>query len=174
MLGLQPFATWILGKWTASYTQILSHYWSIEGEYSRSSLSAPIFHIDIGEIKEERAALQARYYPGNSFNISFGTVYQHARAELGGDIPATSGPNFFEMSNAAFTLGFGNRWQWGNGFTLGVDWFRWNQPLFARWENDSVLKNVSGSNARDIRRIMNNFNSLPTFVLLGLSIGYTF
>lgn len=173
-LGYQPFATWIPSKWSASYTQIFSSRWSLEGEYSRSSLSIPIKGIDIGAIREERVNLQARYYPGNSFNWTFGLVYQRAQAHLGADIPATSKINVFEMENFGLSAGLGNRWQWKNGFTFGVDWFRMNQPLFSRWENDSVLKTVSSDDASDLKSIMRAFNTLPTFVLLGLQLGYTF
>ena len=99
-LGYQPFTTWIPSKWTASYTQIFSRYWSLEGEYSRGSLSIPVYSVDIGRITEERVTLQARYYPGSSFNWSFGLLYQKGEAELGADIPATacSFPVFLRIS----------------------------------------------------------------------------
>lgn len=173
-VGYQPFTTWIPSKWTASYTQNLSRYWAIEGEYSKGSLSIPVYSIDIGEISEERVTLQARHFPGNSFNWSFGMIYQKGEAELGGDIPATTNHDVFEMESFGATLGFGNRWQWENGLTLGIDWFRMNQPFFGQWENESVLKQVSANDADDLKKIMRAFNTLPTFVFLGLNIGYTF
>lgn len=174
MLGYQPFATWIPSKWTASYTQIFNRKWSLEGEYSRSSLSFPLVGVDIGKIREERVNLQARYYPGNSFNWSFGLMYQHGEANLGGDIPATSGVDVFRMESFGATGGFGNRWQWENGFSFGIDWFRMNQPLFGRWEDKGVLKTVSKKDSDDLKRIMRAFNNFPTFVFFGLSVGYTF
>ena len=173
-LGYQPFTTWIPSKWTASYTQTFSRYWSLEGEYSKGSLSIPVYSVDIGEISEERAALQARYYPGNSFNWTFGLFYQKGEAELGADIPSTSKYDVFEMESFGATLGFGNRWQWDNGITFGIDWFRVNQPFFGQWENESVLKQVSADDADDLKKIMRAFNTLPTFVFLGLQLGYTF
>ncbi|MES2529326.1 MAG: hypothetical protein V4598_19720 [Bdellovibrionota bacterium] len=174
LLGYQPFTTWIPSKWTASYTQIFNRNWTLEGEYSKGSLSVPVFSVDIGEIKEERVSLQSRYYPGNSFNWSFGLMYQKGEAKLGADIPATTKLDVFEMESFGATLGFGNRWQWQNGFTLGIDWFRMNQPLFGRWENESVLKTVSADDADELKKIMRAFNTLPTFVFLGLQLGYTF
>ena len=173
-VGYQPFTTWIPGKWTASYTQIFNRYWTLEGEYSKGSLSVPVFSVDIGEIKEERVTLQSRYYPGNSFNWSFGLMYQKGEAKLGADIPATSSLDVFEMESFGATLGFGNRWQWQNGITFGIDWFRLNQPLFGRWENESVLKTVSANDADELKKIMRAFNTLPTFVFLGFQLGYTF
>lgn len=174
MLGFQPFTTWIPGKWTASYTQNFSRYWTLEGEYSRGSLSIPIKSIDIGAITEQRATLQARYFPGNSFNLSFGLLYQKGEAHLGADIPATSSVDVFAMENFGGTVGFGNRWQWENGITFGLDWLRINQPLFGRWEQEAVLKKVSANDASDLKKIMRAFNTLPTFVFLGISLGYTF
>ncbi len=173
-VGYQPFTTWIPSKWTASYTQIFSRYWTLEGEYSKGSLSVPVFSVDIGEIKEERVTLQTRYYPGNSFNWSFGLMYQKGEAKLGADIPATTSLDVFEMESFGATLGFGNRWQWQNGITFGIDWFRMNQPLFGRWENEAVLKTVSAKDADELKKIMRAFNTLPTFVLLGFQLGYTF
>jgi hypothetical protein len=174
MLGYRLFTTWIPSQWTASYTQNFSRYWTVEGEYARGSLSADFFGVDLGEVTEERVTLQARHYPGNSFNISFGLLYQKGSAELGADIPKTPVVNAFEMENFGVTAGLGNRWQWENGITVGVDWIRINQPLFNQWENDAVLKYVSASDARHIKRIMRNFNTLPTFVVLGFAVGYTF
>ena len=174
MVGFQPFTTWIPGKWTASYTQIFNRKWSVEGEYSRGTLSVPVFSVDIGEIKEERATLQARYFSGNSFNWTFGLMYQHAEAKLGADIPATSELDVFQMESFGATLGFGNRWQWENGITFGLDWFRINQPLFGRWEDESVLKTVAANDRDDLKKIMRGFNTLPTFVFLGIYLGYTF
>ncbi len=173
-VGYQPFTTWIPSKWTASYTQIFNRNWTLEGEYSKGSLSVPVFSVDIGEIKEERVTLQSRYYPGNSFNWSFGLMYQKGEAKLGADIPATSSLDVFEMESFGATLGFGNRWQWQNGMTFGIDWFRVNQPLFGRWENESVLKTVSANDADELKKIMRAFNTLPTFVFLGIQLGYTF
>jgi hypothetical protein len=173
-VGYQLFTTWIPSKWTASYTQNLSRYWAIEGEYSKGSLSLPVVGFDIGEVTEQRATVQARYFPGNSFNWSFGLLYQKGKAELGGDIPAVGSYEFFEMENFGATLGFGNRWQWENGITLGIDWFRVNQPLFGKWENDGVVKKLNSDDASDVKKIIRAFNTLPTFVLLGFQIGYTF
>lgn len=174
MLGYQAFTTWIPGKWTGSYTQIFNRKWSLEGEYSRATLSVPVLNVDIGKIREERVTLQARYYPGNSFNWTFGMMYQHGEANLGADIPATTNVDVFRMENFGATAGFGNRWQWKNGVTFGVDWFRMNQPLFGRWEDKGVLKTVSKKDADDLKKIMRAFNTFPTFVFFGLSVGYTF
>ncbi len=173
-VGYQPFTTWIPSKWTASYTQNFSRYWVLEGEYSKGSLSLPVYGIDIGEISEQRATLQARYFPGNSFNWSFGILFQKGEAELGGDIPSVGAENVFVMESFGATLGFGNRWQWESGVTFGIDWFRVNQPFFGQWEDEKVLKSVSADDASDLKRIMRAFNTLPTFVFLGIQIGYTF
>lgn len=174
MLGYQPFTTWIPSKWTAGFTKVLDRRWSVEGEYSRGSISIPISGVDIGEIREERVTLHALSYTGNSFHWRFGLLYQRGLAYLGADIPATTSLDVFEMESFGATLGLGNRWQWKNGITVGIDWLRVNQPLFFRWEDESVLKTVSAEDASDLKKIMRAFNTLPTFVLFGLHVGYTF
>lgn len=173
-LGYHLFSTWIPSKWSASYTQNFSRYWALEGEYSKGSLSLPVYGVDIGGITEERVTLQARYFPGNSFNWSFGLIYQKGKAELGGDIPSVEGEEYFRMESFGATLGMGNRWQWENGITFGVDWFRVNQPFFGQWEDESVLKAVNAEDSSDLKKIMRAFNTLPTFVFLGIHLGYTF
>lgn len=173
MVGYQLITSWIPSKWSASYTQNFNEKWSLEGEWSQGSISDPLIGVDVGHIKEWRATLQARRFTGNSFNFSFGPVYSHFDAKLGTDF----GVNYnskFSAENLGISGGFGNRWQWRNGLTVGIDWMRLNIPIFETKIDDDVLDDVTGSDSDDIKDAIKTFNRVPTFVLLGVNIGYTF
>lgn len=178
MFHYQPISTWMPSKKALSYTHIFSKEWSAEFEYAWASISFPVFGIDIGEISEKRYSLQARKYVGNSFHFIFGGYKNEFRARIGNDIldrMTDKSIDVFSVQNIGATLGIGNRWQLKNGFTWGVDWFRMNIPLFEKKTDDKILTNTSDEGDRDdIKKITRRFESFPTFVLLGLNIGYTF
>src|SRR5690606_37663613 len=127
---------------------------------------------------EKRYTLQARRYGGNSFNWSFGLVYNDFNARLGGDMLDRFGAEIkssFEVQNLGLTSGIGNRWQWQNGITLGIDWLRLNVPVIETNVRDDVLDDIGNSGDRDdVKKVIGTLNRIPTFVLLGLHVGYTF
>lgn len=178
MVGYQLVSSWLPSKKTVGYTHIFNEKWSLEGEYSWSTISDPLFWVDLGEIREERFYLQARRYVGNSFNFSFGAVYSEFEAKLGSDFLDDLGQELrssFEAQNIGVTGGIGNRWQWGNGITVGVDWIRINVPVVTTNIRDDVLDAVSEDDEQDdVKNVIETFNRIPTFVLFGLNIGYTF
>jgi len=178
MLGNQIITTWIPSKYTGSYTYIFNDKWSLEGEYSWASFSTKFVGIELGEISEGRSTLQARYYVSNSFHFSFGGVYSRFSAKLGNDYLDTLGNKIttgFSAENLGVTLGMGNRWQWSNGITFGVDWIRINYPLVTTKIDDNSLNDVADSADRnDLKDSLKTFNRIPTFVLFGLNVGYSF
>jgi hypothetical protein len=177
LVGYQFLTTWIPSKLTFSYTHIFNKRWSLEGEYSGGSISFPVVGVDLGKITEKRYSLQLRRYGGNSFHTSFGLSYSEFKARLGSDFLDDMGNEIkssFEVENLGLTAGFGNRWQWENGFTLGLDWARINIPLFETAVNDKVLKQIDKGDRADVRKVIRTFNRIPTFVLLGLNLGLTF
>lgn len=175
MLGYQFLTTWIPSKWTAGYTHIFNEKWSLEAEYSSASINTKYIGIDLGVVRESRIALQARRYVGNSFHFSFGPVLSQFEARLGSDIIASDYSQSFSSENLGVTGGIGNRWQWSNGVTFGVDWFRMNVPVLETSVKDKVLRDViDGGDRSDIKKVIRTFNRIPTFVLFGLNIGYTF
>ena len=175
MLGYQFLTTWIPSKWTAGYTHIFNEKWSLEAEYSSASINTKYIGIDLGVVRESRIALQARRYVGNSFHFSFGPVLSQFEARLGSDIIASDYSQSFSSENLGVTGGIGNRWQWSNGVTFGIDWFRMNVPVLETSVKDKVLRDViDGGDRSDIKKVIRTFNRIPTFVLFGLNIGYTF
>lgn len=178
MIGYQFLSTWLPSKKTISYTHIFNEKWSLEGEYSWSTISFPVVGIDLGEIKEQRYTLQARRYLSNSFHFTFGAVLSDFKARLGSDFLDDMGNEIrsdFEVENIGITAGMGNRWQWQNGVTVGIDWFRMNMPLFETELDDNVLKSIPGGEDQDeVKKVIRVLNRLPSFVLLGVNLGYTF
>lgn len=175
MLGYQFLTTWMPSKWTAGYTHIFNEKWSLEAEYSSASINTKYIGIDLGVVRESRIALQARRYVGNSFHFSFGPVLSQFEARLGSSMIASDYSQSFGSENLGVTGGIGNRWQWSNGITFGIDWFRMNVPVLETSVKDKVLKDViDGDDRSDIKKVIRTFNRIPTFVLFGLNIGYTF
>jgi hypothetical protein len=178
LVGFEALSTWLAFKKTLSYTHIIDKTWSVEGEYAWGSIGFPVVGIDIGDVTEKRYTIQARRYTGNSFHFLFGAVLSDLRASLGSDILDSFGQEIstdLGIQNLGVTGGIGNRWQFSNGVTFGIDWLRMNVPIFETKLNDRALKQAGQSGDRsDLRRVVRNFNHVPTYVLFGLSVGYTF
>jgi hypothetical protein len=176
MLGYQFLTTWLPGKKAINYSYIHSERWTWDLEYSWASIDTPIVGVDLGQIAEKRYSLMARRYVSNSFHFILGAMYQdfHARAsakmlQQGADIAT------FGAESAGAVLGIGNRWQWKNGFTLGVDWLRINVPLFSTKVENKILDDTkSDSDSNDVKKVIRAFNRIPTFVVFGLNLGYSF
>lgn len=179
MVGYQLVTTWLPSKNTISYTHNFSDKWSMEGEFSWADLSPPSFiGVDLGGIKEKRYTLQTRRFAGNSFNFTFGAVVSEMEAGIGSDILNQFGQELnanIRAQNLGFTAGFGNRWQFQNGITFGIDYLRLNIPVLETKVEDDVLKDLgSNSDRSDIKKVIRTFNRIPTVVLLGINVGYTF
>ena len=171
MVGFNLLSTWIPYKTTVAYTHIFSKKWSLELEYASSSLGVPVAGIDIGGISEKNYSLIFRNYVGNSFHFIFGPYQSSHTASLGRGYSLGE----FEVKNIGLASGLANRWQWKNGMTFGIEWFRMNIPIINTKYNDDILKKVSDKGDRDdVKKVMDYFNRIPTFTILGLNLGYTF
>lgn len=178
MAGYQVLATWIPFKWNLSYSYLFDRKWSVELEWSRGSYGIGAFGFDAARITENRYTLMVRRYVGNSFHFILGGFKNDFHGELGDrilkDMTDTSIDDF-RVQGMGFTFGLGNRWQWNNGFTLGIDWFRLNVPLFEKKVDNEVLKNINDNNdLRIVKDAIQKVKNIPTFVLLGLNLGYSF
>lgn len=178
MVGLELFTSWVPFKLTAGYTYIFNKKWSLEAEIARGKFGAGLYGFNLASVTEFRYSLLARRYTGNSFHWIFGLYKDDFRARLGSDY-------LEDMSNTSIddlkvdilgaTIGFGNRWQWKSGLTIGMDWVRINIPIFDRKIDDGVLRNIDdGSDNNRVKRVINRVASVPSFTLFGLYLGYTF
>ena len=178
MGGYEFLSTWLPFKLTAGYTYIFNKEWSLEAEVGRGAFGTGVFGIDLASVTEYRYSLLARRYKGNSFNTIFGIYKDNFRGKLGSDMlddMTDTSIDDFRVEVVGVTVGLGNRWQWGNGFTLGVDWIRMNAPIFGSKIDDDVLDNIENDSDRDtIKSGIDKVSKVPTFVLLGLYLGYTF
>jgi hypothetical protein len=56
-----------------------------------------------------------------------------------------------------------------------VDWIRLNVPVVSTYIRDDVLDSISEDDEQDdVKNVIDKFNRIPTFVLFGLNVGYTF
>jgi hypothetical protein len=177
MVGYQLVTSWLPSKKTFGYTHFFNEKWTLEGEYSFATIDSPFIGVDLGEIKERRYTLHARRYVSNSFHFTFGFVLSDFSAEVGNEIINSFGAGItssFSAQNLGITAGVANRWQWKNGLTLGVDWIRLNVPVVELGVRDDILDDITGSDREDIKDVISTFNKIPTFVLFGLTLGYSF
>lgn len=178
MLGYQVLTTWIPFKWTASYNHIFNKKWTAELEYTRGNFGIGAFGFDVASVSENRYSLLARRYLGNSFHWILGAFKNDFHAELGSSIVndmTNTSIDDFRVQGIGVTVGIGNRWQWGNGFTLGLDWIRMNVPLLDKKVDNKVLDRIDdNSDLSTVKKYIRRIENVPTFVLLGINLGYTF
>jgi hypothetical protein len=177
MGGFQFINTWVPNKITGSYTQILNRDFSLELEYATSKRDVQIAGFDAGELKEERYTFLVKYYVGTSFHIGLGPYIAKLSLQLDDHITDAAGNKIndkAEISLIGITFNIGNRWQFDNGFTLGVDWLRMNQPTGTYQVSKRIFEDVDEDQQENVDRTNKFFKTTPTFTLLGLSVGYSF
>ncbi len=177
-VGYELITSWIPSKKKISYTYFNNPQWSFELEYAYGSLSTGIVGIDLGRVTEKRTTLLAKRYFGNSFHLDFGPYYYDINARAGGKIMGVAQDTTiadFGVKGIGLATGLGNRWQWENGFTFGIDWLRLNIPLMVTEYNQRIIKNIPDEGkSDDVKNVIEYFSRIPTFAVFGLTIGYTF
>jgi hypothetical protein len=177
MGGFQFLNTWVPSKFTGSYTQIFNRSFSLELEYAGSERQLDIAGIDVGTLNEKRYSVMLKYYIGKSFHVSLGPYANDIAFELSDKVKARTGitsNDKVEVATYGIGLGLGNRWQFDNGFTMGIDWMRINQPTGKYKVKDRILKDVDDEDRQDLKRTGKLFRTFPAFTFFGVNIGYTF
>lgn len=178
MLGYEFLSTWLPFKFTGSYTYMFNYKWALEAEMGRGHFGAGALGFDVASVTEYRYSLLARRFVGNSFNMTFGLYKNDFRAKVGSDIldnMSDTSIDDLRVEVLGLALGIGNRWQWSSGFTLGVDWFRMNLPVLDRKLDNEILNEIDdNSDMKDVKNGMDKISRIPTFVLLGIYLGYSF
>lgn len=175
MFGYQFASTWVIGKTTASYTQIINRHWSAELEYGLANRETKIAGYTIGDMKEERYTLFGKYYVGNSFFVGIGPYYSKFTIKPTDKIlDATNGriKDEWVAENYGGAFAFGSRWLTKFGLTWGIDWVRINVPL----KDGKVARrgDLLPNDDRETSRTFKILNKIPTFTFVGVNIGYTF
>jgi hypothetical protein len=172
MLGYQYANTWVIGKQTASYTQILNHLWSLELEYATSKREVEIVGVELGSIREQRYTFFVKYYVGNSFHVSVGPYRSQLTIETSEKLQDISGDTLadeWDLEGYGSAFNFGSRWQTNWGLNWGFDWVRMNVPL-----KDGRIVKRGGKGENDAERSFKILRTVPTFTFFGANIGYTF
>lgn len=176
LAGYQFANTWVIGKKTASYTQILNSNWSLEVEYATSKRDMKIVGYEIGNMREDRITFFTKYYIGNSFHVSFGPYMSKLTINTDGILEDQFGNRFdntWKLESYGAAVAFGSRWQNSWGLTWGVDWARINFPLKIG-QVSRRKANLSEADQQNVDKTFRILRTLPTFTFVGINIGYTF
>lgn len=178
VFGYHLLSSWIPFKWSASYTHNFNSKWSLEAEFSRGHWGYGMIGLDLASVSENRYSLMARRYWGNSFHGIAGIFRNEFVGKLGNDYVeylSNKSIDDFSVYGNGVVLGLGNRWQWGNGFTLGIDWFRVNIPLIDNRVDNDVIDNLSDNQKmKVIRNLIDKVSDIPTLGMFGINLGYSF
>lgn len=165
-----------------SVAWIIDRNWTVEGSYFTGSFGVSTEFLDIGSFTETLITLNARYYPGNSFNWLIGVSRQSYEAHIGsalvsrlsgGNIPGDI--DLVKVATIGLQTGLGNRWQWKNGLTLGIDWIVINIPFMTSRSEAAFLDYVSNQDdRRHVEDALKVMRFLPTGPITKISVGYSF
>jgi hypothetical protein len=177
MGGFQFLNTWVPSKLTGSYTQIFNRSFSAELEYATSQRNISIAGVDVGLLKESRYTFLFKYYIGNTFHVSLGPYVSDLSFDLDNKITDVFGRRLndkAEISSVGVAFGIGNRWQFNNGITVGLDWLRISQPTGVYKVKDRIFKGLDDDKKDDVKRTGKLFRTFPAFTFFGVNLGYTF
>jgi len=174
--------TWIPSKIGASYVFHPTSSGGWEVEYLRGSLSIPFFIEDLGQITDQRISIFYRSYSQrNSFSFHYGINYSSLKATLGNSYLTTisagsvSKYELLTIQTLGFNWGLGNRWQFKNRVTIGLDWFSIYIPIKILESNADFLQaSASEAKKNEIRDALDVIEKVPTFALLKLQLGISF
>ena len=154
---------------------------SYEIEYMGSKLSVPFVVKDLGSFSDKRISIIKRSYKSrNSFNFHYGVSYFDTDVAVGNEYlsSATNVPRNLDLigiKSLGVIWGVGNRWNFKPGFTAGVDWISWAQPLIVLSREDRLINYVNDEGTRDaLKQALNLSSYVPRFTLLKVQFGWTF
>lgn len=150
--------------------------------YQHGSLGYGFSLLDLGRFSEDRIqAVKRSYGSRNTLSWYYGVYYDKFDLVFGDKMMNTISkgtyPNseFLKVATMGVTLGFSNRWQFQNGFTIGIDWFEINWPLIVLEKNAALLaSNTSESDKQTVRDGMDVLSHIPAAAFGKLNIGYSF
>jgi hypothetical protein len=176
MVGYQYMNTWVVGKTAMSYTYVAGRTWSFELEYVTGERRVEIADFELGNIKEDRYTLFAKYFLTNSFHFSFGPYFYQYQIDTAGSLKNLVNNNLsqeWDLTGLGAAFAFGSRWQNKWGLTWGLDWVRMNYPLATTWMNKNTGE-VETTTKKDADRSFDILRKIPTFAFFTVNIGYTF
>lgn len=156
MAEYSPLDLLVPGKLGGSIGYIQSRGLTNELEYLSASISVPFIIDDLGGYSDKRISLIRRTYADrNSFNFHYGLSYFEFDFHVGNkylasasDFPASY--NLMRSRSLGFLFGIGNRWVFPHGFSLGVDWISWAQPVYVIESNSELINHIQDQDARSV------------------------
>lgn len=119
--------------WGLNGYYIANGDWMIGIDYLNSNKAIKFFSFEIGEIKEQAFAIQAKRFFGNSFNLKMGIGQRSTEAKLARNLFDLATKNYSETVSEFETkfirLGIGNQWHFKERYTLAIDWISIDIPF---------------------------------------------
>lgn len=172
----------LIGKYSLAVAHQVSADETWEYEYLKGSLAAPGFLKNLGSMNEERHSISKRSYAGsNSFNFSYGLMYNRFSLSLGDELlnrmsgGYTPSSELARVESLGVILGIGNRWVFKKHYSIGVDWISWGQPLITmRKEANFLTQTNNVSDRDDVGTVLNVVNYFPRLAALKVQFGFLF
>lgn len=181
LLGYAPIDLLLPSKVGGSFTWNRDDQLSYEVEYMGANLSVPFVVDDLGSFKDRRISVTQRAFRGRtSFHFFYGVSYFDTTIHLGNKYldqinGAPQSVDLVGVKSLGLIWGIGNRWVFKPGFTAGIDWFSWAQPLIVVDKDQKVLDYISNDETRrTIRETLDLTSYFPRFVLLKVQLGWSF
>lgn len=159
---------------------VMSPGWILEMEYFRSSYAFKFFSFELGEIVEQKAAIQTRYFTDDtgSFNFIMGFGYRNLEARLPRDWFDLATQNYSEtaaeFSTRFVKLGVGNQWQWRKKYLISVDWFVLEVPVSPDVRVSASQYADDPEDKEDIEDAETVLKWYPSGAIVKLNFGMTF
>lgn len=174
---------WTPMKYGASLGYLQDANKTYELDYLRGSLGLSFKGINLISFEETLVLARWRWYADmNSFNLSFAFGERRYTFDLGDDVfedapgvPFNTAYKVAEIRNWVVTSGIGNRWQFDQGFTLGVDWFELIVPIGQGQTHSRLYDAMEDSGAkRNLKRVFSVLRYGPTFNAFKVQLGWAF
>lgn len=154
--------------------------WEFGFDYTGADYSFSLLKVDLATFEEKVYHATARWFPGNSFNLTFGLGQRSYDLRLGTSyfekyVPATQGvPPLIQVENQILSLAIGNQWQWDWGGSLSADWLTLYVTVGQGKEKAPILDYVSGEGRSLLNGLVSYLRYGPTFALARLTFGFAF
>lgn len=148
------------------------------GSLSLPDLSTSATIMTTGKLSGTMIFTKAKYFVGNSFYLTgvFGQRTIEAHAEIF-TVGKTDGI-IVNTNSSSITVGLniGNQWSFDSGFTIGVDWIGYHNPIFASSSSSTETKGVVTTNheefAKDSEELAETLGAVGSGTLFVLGLGF--
>lgn len=169
---------WMPSKLGVSASYAISERQTISADYQYQTMKFPVFALDIGHIREQRYGVTLKNFGDSEhFYVSYGLIKYIFRAQVNEDLfRGTSVPveRLFDVSSIGFQWGLGHQWSWGNGVSLGVDWFSVYFHLVEKNKNTEIFDYLGPSHRDKANKMVDLIYKVPVFEALKIQLSYSF